>query len=371
MTRLVTIGTLLALALGGLRADDKPSRAEQLKAIRADLAKAQVEFRAKIKDGTIKPDAEGEYPGWAELGTRFVKPTRAVIDINPADALGLEALLFALGDLKATDADLFALVLKHHAASEKLDFLLWQQSVPVGFLREVAAKSPHPRLRLQSQFYLADRAYDAGELADAIKSLESLERDPSLKAIPVSENRQLPDRVTQLLYEVRNLNVGQLAPDATGDDLDGKPLKLSDSRGKATLLVFWAAGCKPCMGMVPHEVELVERYAGRPFAIVGVNGDILAGGNFIMNGPDGKPVDSTARLKALVEKSKITWRSFRHGQWGTGDETGIGYQWNVQSWPTVYLLDEAGVIRNKWKGTPPRKELDTAVEKLVKAAEAK
>ena len=367
MRKLATLLTVITLALGGLRADDKPGRAEQLKTMRADLAKAQAEFRAKIKAGTIRPDDEGDYPGWADLGTRFVRPTRAVIDINPADALSLEAMLFALGDLKATDADLFALVLKHHAASDKLDFLLWQQSVPVGFLREVAAKSPHPRLRIQSQFYLADRAYDAGELADAIKLLEKLERDPALKAIPVSENRQLPDRVTQLLYEARHLNVGQVAPEATGDDLDGKPLKLSDSRGTVTLLVFWSTDCVPCMGMVRHEVEMVERYAGRPFAIVGVNGDILAGGNFVLHGRDGKPVDGTAKLKVLVQKNKITWRSFRNAR----EEDTAFREWNVRSWPTAYLLDEAGVIRGKWKGTPPTKELDDAVEKLVKAAEAK
>ena len=371
MRRLVTIGTLLALALSGLRADDKPGRAEQLKAIRADLAKADAEFRKAIKDGTIKPDTDGEYPGWAESHKRLVKPTRAVIDADPADALGLEALLFALAELKATDADLFALVLKHHAASDTLGALVWQPSTPVEFVREVAAKSPHVLLRLRSQFYLAEREYEAGRPSEALKLLEHLERDPALRAIPVSENRQLPSLVTSLQFEIRNLSVGQVAPQATGDDLDGKPLKLTDSRGKITLLVFWAAGCRPCMAMVPHEVELVERYAGRPFAIVGVNSDVLAGGNFIMHGPDGKPIASTARLKVLVQTSKITWRSFRHGQWGAGEESGIGYRWNVQSWPTVYLLDEAGVIRGKWKGTPPTKVLDAAVEKLVRAAEAK
>jgi len=330
MTRLLTLLALLAAPLS-LHADDNPDRAAQLKTLRADFETAQADFRAAIKAGTVKPDDVGDYPGWAELPTRFLKPTRAIIEAGPADALGLEALLFALGDLGATDTDLFALALKHHAASDKLDSLLGRQSVPVQFLRELAAESPHPKLRLRSQFFVADRAYDAGELADAIKSLENLERDPALKAIPVSENGQLPDRVTQLLYEARHLNVGQVAPAVAGDDLDGKPLKLSDSRGKATLLVFWSTDCRPCMGMVRHEVELVERYAGRPFAIVGVNGDILAGGNFVVLGRDGKPVDGTAKLKVLVEKNKITWRSFRHGHWGSGDETGIGYQWNVHT----------------------------------------
>jgi hypothetical protein len=45
-------------------------------------------------------------------------------------------------------------------------------------------------------------------------------------------------------------------------------------------------------------------------------------------------------------------------------------EWNVRSWPTVYLIDHRGIIRGKWKGDPGEKELDVAVEKVVKAAEA-
>ena len=369
MRKLATLLTVFSLALGGLRADDKPGRAEQLKTIRADLAKAQEDFRREIKAGTIKPDAEGEYPGWTDLLKRFVKPTRPLIEADPADAVGFDALVFALTELGATDADLFTLVLKHHAASEKIVPLLAMGRVE--FVREVMASSPNARVRLWATFRLAEREYAAGKPNDALKLLEELQRDPALKAIPLSENGQLPDRVTRLLFEARNLNIGQPAPEVTGDDLDGKPLKLSTSRGKVTLLVFWATWCRPCMDMVPHEVELVEQYAGRPFAIVGANGDFLPGGNFTINGADGRPIDGTSKLKAAVTMHKITWPSFRHGQWGAGEDTGIGYNWNVDTWPTIYLLDERGVIRGKWKGDPGAKELDAAVEKLVKAAEAK
>jgi hypothetical protein len=42
------------------------------------------------------------------------------------------------------------------------------------------------------------------------------------------------------LYELRNLTVGKRAPDLEGIDQDGKPLKLSDYRGKVVLLYFWS-----------------------------------------------------------------------------------------------------------------------------------
>ena len=42
------------------------------------------------------------------------------------------------------------------------------------------------------------------------------------------------------LDEMHNLVVGKPAPEIVGVDLDGKPLKLSDYRGKVVALVFWA-----------------------------------------------------------------------------------------------------------------------------------
>lgn len=42
-----------------------------------------------------------------------------------------------------------------------------------------------------------------------------------------------------LIYEAENLQVGMLAPDFAGKDVHGEEIKLSDYRGKVTLLVFW------------------------------------------------------------------------------------------------------------------------------------
>jgi peroxiredoxin len=35
------------------------------------------------------------------------------------------------------------------------------------------------------------------------------------------------------------LQPGKIAPDIVGEDIDGKPMKLSDFRGKVVLLDFW------------------------------------------------------------------------------------------------------------------------------------
>jgi hypothetical protein len=50
---------------------------------------------------------------------------------------------------------------------------------------------------------------------------------------------KLGDLAARELYEMRHLQPGMPAPDTAGEDIDGKPMKLSDFRGKVVLLDFW------------------------------------------------------------------------------------------------------------------------------------
>ena len=95
--------------------------------------------------------------------------------------------------------------------------------------------------------------------------------------------------------------------------------------------------------MYPHERSLVKRLADKPFALLGINSD-----------------DNREELKKAMEKEQITWRSFWNGP--KGMEGPISKAWNVEGWPTVYVLDAKGVIR--YKG-PREKQLDAAVDTLL------
>ena len=72
---------------------------------------------------------------------------------------------------------------------------------------------------------------------------------------------------------------------------------------------------------------MVRRYQGRPFALLGVNGD-----------------DDKAQVLREVVRSQINWQS-----WWDGGPNGsrIQEQWQVHSYPTIYVLDHKGVIRYK------------------------
>lgn len=97
------------------------------------------------------------------------------------------------------------------------------------------------------------------------------------------------------------------------------------------------------MAMVPHERSLVKRLADKPFVILGVNSD-----------------RSRERLKQVMKKHKITWRS-----WFDGGSSGgpIAKRWNIKGWPTIYVLDPKGVIRFK---NVRGKKLDQAIETVLK-----
>jgi len=66
--------------------------------------------------------------------------------------------------------------------------------------------------------------------------------------------------------------VGRPAPEIDAIELDtGRPVKLADFRGKVVLLDFWGYWCGPCIGNMPHLVELNRKFAGRPLAILALH----------------------------------------------------------------------------------------------------
>ncbi len=94
--------------------------------------------------------------------------------------------------------------------------------------------------------------------------------------------------------------------------------------------------------MYPHERSLVKQLAGLPFEIVGVNSD-----------------DDLDELKKVLKEENITWRSFQNDR---GDDPAISDDWVVQGWPTIYVIDQEGVIRYK---NVREKGLDDAIATLL------
>ncbi len=146
------------------------------------------------------------------------------------------------------------------------------------------------------------------------------------------------------LFELRNLVIGAKAPEIEGTDIFGKPMKLSDHRGKVIVLDFGShRSCGVCRQMYPYLRQLVESFQGKPVALLGINVD-----------------DDVKELKALSEKGEISWPIWWDGE---NLEGPLSAQWVVRSMPTFYILDHKGVIRNKGFLQPD--EIKSTVDMLL------
>ena len=154
------------------------------------------------------------------------------------------------------------------------------------------------------------------------------------------------DSAASDLREFENLAIGKPAPELVGKDLDGIEFKLSDYQGKIIMLDFWGHWCGPCRAMYPEERELVQRLSGTPFVLIGMNSD-----------------HSLEFAKDAVEREGLSWRHFWNGTEGTRGP--IAKAWNIDAWPTVYLIDGQGTIRYK---DVLGKDLTKALENLLAEA---
>lgn len=158
------------------------------------------------------------------------------------------------------------------------------------------------------------------------------------------ERGTLGDAARRAAFALEHLQVGKVAPEISGADVEGRRFKLSDYRGKVVLLVFCGDWCAPCRSLYPHEAELSTKLRDKPFAVVGVNSD------------------APEALRAAIDREKFSFRWFADGS----TRGPISSQWNVETWPMIYVLDKGGTIRWKSVGAAAENaDLDDAVERLL------
>ena len=129
--------------------------------------------------------------------------------------------------------------------------------------------------------------------------------------------------------ELKNLALIGAEPTAfpdTAKDMSGKPIKLSDYKGKVLLIDFWATWCGPCRAELPNVVAAYKKWHDKGFEIVGVTLD---------------DKDKEGAVKEFVSKNGMSWPQFYDGG-GWGNE--IAQLYEVHSIPHTILVGKDGKI---------------------------
>jgi len=129
------------------------------------------------------------------------------------------------------------------------------------------------------------------------------------------------------------------APPLRLPDADGKPVDLSDYRGKVVLVNFWATWCPPCRKEFPSLGRVRKLFKPAEFEVLAVN--------------IGEDPDMVFSFTGITEFPVVFDRSSK-----------IMATWRVNGLPTTLLVDRQG--RLTWKAVGGREFDDPSIVATIK-----
>jgi len=111
------------------------------------------------------------------------------------------------------------------------------------------------------------------------------------------------------------------APNFTLESLSGKPVSLTDFRGKVVILDFWASWCGPCRMAMPELKKLYDKYHAQGLEVLSLN-----------QGESKNEVSSFIREQNFPFTVLLDYK---------GE---VGRMYKVSGIPAFYLLDKKGNV---------------------------
>jgi peroxiredoxin len=120
---------------------------------------------------------------------------------------------------------------------------------------------------------------------------------------------------------------GDLAPGMLGDS-GGRPVLLSDYRGKIVVVAFWTASCTPCREQMGAFEELNKQYSPLGLQVIGVDVG-----------------DDTREYSSLLRKVRHPTMVLAHDQ-----SNAVGEAWGVYMLPNVWIVGPDGRVLSHHDG---------------------
>jgi peroxiredoxin len=155
---------------------------------------------------------------------------------------------------------------------------------------------------------------------------------------PKAAARETKAACDGLRWSNSNPKLGDLpmeAPEFTAIGHDGKPVKLSDYRGKVVLLNFWASWCNVCKAEKPSLSAMTSELAQDDFVVVTLASD-HSWDDVAKVLPNGAP------FQVLLDPPSDIGRP------GPDDDDNIGaiaQAWGIKAVPESFLIDKKGNVR--------------------------
>lgn len=131
-------------------------------------------------------------------------------------------------------------------------------------------------------------------------------------------------KIKTALDSMTAIVIGKPAPNFSAPSPEGKTISLKESLGKVTIIDFWASWCGPCRAENPNVVALYNEFHPQGLNIIGVSLD-----------------KDAAKWKEAIAKDGLIWPHVSNLKFW---EDPIAKQYNVQSIPATFILDEKGNI---------------------------
>ena len=134
---------------------------------------------------------------------------------------------------------------------------------------------------------------------------------------------------------------------ATGDWINSEPIRLKDLHGRVVLIEFWTFGCYNCRNTVPYVKNWDARYREKGLTIIGVHS------------PEFDEERKVENLRRAVASLGISYPVVTDNDYQTWKA------YNVEAWPTLFLLDKRGQIRWKHVGEGAYDETEQLIQQLI------
>ena len=151
----------------------------------------------------------------------------------------------------------------------------------------------------------------------------------------------------EMSHTLTALKPAKAAKNFTLPDLDGKPHKLSDYRGKVVLVNFWATWCPPCRREMPSMERLSQRLKNQPFVILAINQQEDPEQVFVFTGQ----LDPSPTFPILFDRNSK-----------------IANAWGVLGLPASFIVDQQGRVVYRAMGGREfdHPEIERAIRGLLK-----